>query len=265
MVKVMIHKEHIGNIPVLHLSEQETFHKELPLVIFIHGFESAKEHNLHYAYLMAEKGFRVVLPDAIYHGERESGYNPTQLMARFWEIVLTTIHELAFIKDDLVSRKLADPSRIGVAGTSMGGIVTNGALVAYDWISAGVSLMGNPSYVAYAELQLAEIKKRNMEVAFTEEDAANIIEKIKPFDLSLNPEKLANRPILYWHGMKDPIVPYQYAYRFYEGVKTGYNELDEDKIHFILDRNAGHKVSREGVLQTADWFERHLKPAVQKA
>ena len=29
--------------------------KALPLVFFIHGFTSAKEHNLHFAYLLAEK------------------------------------------------------------------------------------------------------------------------------------------------------------------------------------------------------------------
>jgi uncharacterized protein len=261
---VIIENELIGHIPVLHVSEQRAFDKEMPLIIFIHGFQSAKEHNLHYAYLMAEKGFRVLLPDVVYHGEREAGYSESQLMPRFWEIVLQSIHELAFLKDDLLARKLIDSNRIGIAGSSMGGIVTNGALAAYDWITAGVSLMGNPSYVAYAEQQIAEIKKRKLKFTLTDEEVTKVIEQLKPFDLSLNQDKLANRPLLFWHGAKDPIVPYQYAYRFYEGVKAGYNEMDK-KIDFILDQRAGHKVSREGVLRTAEWFEEHLRPAVQKA
>ncbi|AXN40170.1 prolyl oligopeptidase family serine peptidase [Peribacillus butanolivorans] len=261
---IIIEKEKIGHIPVLHLSEQSAFNQELPLIIFIHGFQSAKEHNLHYAYLMAEKGFRVLLPDVIYHGEREVGYSDSQLMPRFWEMVLQTIKDLALIKDDLLARKLIDSKRIGVAGTSMGGIVTNGALAAYDWITVGVSLMGNPSYVAYAELQIEEIKKRKVNFPITDEEVNKVIEKLKPFDLSLNQDKLSNRPLLFWHGAKDPVVPYQHAYRFYEGVKAGYNEAHE-KIDFILDQKAGHKVSREGVLRTAEWFEKHLRPAVQKA
>lgn len=261
---VIIEKELIGQIPVLHVSEQSTFNKELPLVIFIHGFQSAKEHNLHYAYLMAEKGFRVILPDVVYHGERNVGYSDSEMMPRFWEMVLQTIKELILLKDDLIARNLIDPNRIGIAGTSMGGIVTNGALAAYDWLSAGVSLMGNPSYVEYAELQIDEIKKRQIEFSLTDEDVTTALAQLKPFDLSLNRDKLAHRPLLFWHGAKDPIVPYQHAYRFYEQVKSSYNELD-DKIDFILDKRAGHKVSREGLLQTAQWFEKHLQPTIQKA
>ncbi|MGE6378845.1 prolyl oligopeptidase family serine peptidase [Peribacillus muralis] len=261
---IIIEKEQIGQIPVLHLSEQAAFHQELPLIIFIHGFQSAKEHNLHYAYLLAEKGFRVLLPDVIHHGERDSGLSDSQIMPLFWEMVLQTIKELSFLKDDLLSRKLTDPDRIGVAGTSMGGIVTNGALAAYEWITAGVSLMGNPSYVAYAELQMEEIKKRKLQFPVTDEEVGRVIEQLKAFDLSLNQDRLANRPLLFWHGAKDPIVPYQHAYQFYEGVKPGYDGVNE-RIEFILDPKAGHKVSREGVLMTADWFEKHLLSTVQKA
>ncbi|MGE7602014.1 prolyl oligopeptidase family serine peptidase [Peribacillus sp. NPDC097675] len=261
---VIIENELIGHIPVLHVSEQSTFNDELPLVIFIHGFQSAKEHNLHYAYLLAEKGFRVILPDVVYHGEREAGHSESELMPRFWEMVLQSIKELPLLKDDLLSRKLIDPTRIGIAGSSMGGIVTHGALATFDWLSAGVSLMGNPSYVSFAELQIGEIKKREIEFPLTEEEITQSIAQLKPFDLSLNRDKLANRPLLFWHGAKDHVVPYQYAYRFYEEVKSSYNEVD-DKIKFILDKRAAHKVSREGVLQTAKWFEQHLLPTIQKA
>ena len=261
---MIIEKEVIGHIPVLHVSEQSIFNKELPLVIFIHGFQSAKEHNLHYAYLMAEKGFRVILPDVVYHGERETGASESELMPRFWEMVLQSIKELPLLKDDLLSRKLIDPKRIGIAGSSMGGIVTNGALATYEWLSAGVSLMGNPSYVAFAELQIGEMKKREMDFPLSEEEISQAIAQLKPFDLSLNPDKLANRPLLFWHGAKDHVVPYQYAYRFYEEVKSSYNE-DDNRIDFILDKKASHKVSREGVIQTANWFEKHLLPTIQKA
>ncbi|MDV7765440.1 prolyl oligopeptidase family serine peptidase [Peribacillus sp. CSMR9] len=261
---IIIENEQIGHIPVLHLSEQTTFHQELPLIIFIHGYQSAKEHNLHYAYLLAEKGFRVLLPDVIHHGKRGAGLSDSQMMPRFWEMVLQTIQDISLMKDDLLSRKLIDPDRIGVAGTSMGGIVTNGAMAAYEWISAGVSLMGNPSYVAYAELQMEEIKKRKVNFPATDEEVAKVIEQLKPYDLSLNQNKLSNRPLLFWHGAKDPVVPYQHAYHFYEGVKAGYNDTNE-RIDFILDPKAGHRVSREGVLMTADWFAKYLLPTVQKA
>ncbi len=70
--------------------------KELPVVIFLHGFQSAKEHNLHYAYNMAKKGLRVLLPDAHLHGARSEELDEVQLSLRFWEIVLTSIEEMNF-------------------------------------------------------------------------------------------------------------------------------------------------------------------------
>ncbi|WP_110929068.1 alpha/beta fold hydrolase [Bacillus massiliglaciei] len=259
---IAIEKEYIKNIPVLHMGKQEVFGEKLPLIIFIHGFMSAKEHNLHYAYLLAEKGFRVVLPEAAGHGERGTGLSERQMMPRFWEIVVQTISELNEVKEDLTSRGLVDQERIGVAGTSMGGIITNGALAAYDWISAAVSLMGNPAYVSFAEYQIDAIKQAGFNLDLSDEQAAKQIAGLRPFDLTLNKEKLAGRPLLFWHGAKDATVPYDFAYRFYQNIKPSYR--DEDKISFILDKKADHKVSRKGVLAAVSWFDQHLnRPAMQ--
>ena len=81
--------------------------------------------------MLAEKGFRVVLPDAILHGERTDGRKNEALIYQFWKIVLQTIVELEEVKNDFVSKGLADPGRIGLVGTSMGGIITLGALTQY--------------------------------------------------------------------------------------------------------------------------------------
>ena len=53
---LIVTEELWGNIPLLHIVEEEFEDKQVPVVIFLHGFMSAKEHNLHYAYNMAKKG-----------------------------------------------------------------------------------------------------------------------------------------------------------------------------------------------------------------
>ena len=53
--------------------------KKYLLSIFLHGFTSAKEHNLHYAYNLAKKGIRVLLPDAHLHGVREENLDEVEL------------------------------------------------------------------------------------------------------------------------------------------------------------------------------------------
>ncbi len=51
---MIVEKEVWGNIPLLHIHNDD-MNEETPVVIFLHGFMSAKEHNLHYAYQLVKK------------------------------------------------------------------------------------------------------------------------------------------------------------------------------------------------------------------
>jgi fermentation-respiration switch protein FrsA (DUF1100 family) len=254
---IIVEKSLLKNYPHLHIVNKSEQQRKLPFIIFNHGFTSAKEHNLHYAYLLAEKGFRVILPEAIYHGERGQGLTEKNLYSHFWEIVIKTIHELNDYKEYYVNEGLADQEQIGLAGTSMGGIVTLGALTKYKWIKAAVSLMGMPAYEEYLHWQLEQMKSLGITLSFTEEQIEEQLSFIRPYDLSLQPEKLENRPLLFWHGQKDPIVPFHLTYQFYQSIKDNY-EKKPPNIHFISDAQADHKVSREGLKATVEWFEKHL-------
>nr|WP_276561615.1 prolyl oligopeptidase family serine peptidase [Bacillus sonorensis] len=256
-VVIIVDKQNISGIPFLHIVKEEKKEKALPLVFFIHGFTSAKEHNLHFAYLLAEKGMRAVLPEAAYHGERDGHLSQEKLAARFWSIVTNEIKELDVLKKHFHEADLIENGRIGVAGTSMGGIVTLGALTQYDWITAAVSLMGCPSYIGLFDEQLAFFKEKQVEIPVTEEQIARQREELKRFDLSLQPEKLQTRPLLFWHGKQDSVVPFAPARSFYESVLPQY-ENRPDLLRFIADERAGHKVSREGLLKTVEWFDTHL-------
>lgn len=254
---VIIEKKLVNEIPVLHIVKQQQMTDPLPLIFFIHGFSSIKETNLNYAYLMAEKGFRVVLPEALHHGERNTGKTERELSFHFWGIVLNTINELDGLKQAFINEGLADPERIGLAGTSMGGIITLGALRQYGWIKAAVSLMGHPAYEQLALWQLNEVEKLGIKSPLTQSDITKLLNEIRKYDLSLQPEKLQGRPLFFWHGKLDPVVPFDGAYHFYESIRQSYNEYPE-KLSFIADAHAGHKVSQEGIRSTAEWFEKHL-------
>lgn len=254
---IIVEKSLLNNNSFLHIVKQNVQHQKLPFIMFIHGFTSAKEHNLHYAYLLAEKGFRVILPEAIFHGEREQGITGTDLYSHFWEIVIKTIHELNDYKEYYVNEGLADQDKIGLAGTSMGGIVTLGALTKYQWIKVAVSLMGMPAYEKFSHWQLEQLKSLGFELPFTNEQIAEQLSILRQYDLSLHPEMLESRPLLFWHGKKDPVVPYSLAFQFYQSIKDEYKKTPEN-IHFITDEQADHKVSRQGLNATIEWFEKHL-------
>lgn len=259
---IVIENDIIGEIPLLHVVKNELLNNQLPFIIFVHGFESAKENNLHYAYLLAEKGFRVVLPEAIHHGKRSKGISKLEMNFRFWETVTTTIDELQLIKNHYERENKIDIEQIGIAGTSMGGIVTLGALTQYEWIKAAVCLMGMPYYEQFSQFQLDQLEKSGVSLPFSESEKEAIFEHLRKYDLSTQTEKLQRRPLLFWHGVKDPIVPYSYTYQFYESIKPIY-ETEQEKLQFIRDDNADHKVSREGVLGLVDWFEQFLNPSMR--
>lgn len=198
-----------------------------------------------------------MLPEALYHGERAEQLAAEELAVHFWDIVLNEITELDVLKKDFEARGLIEDERIGLAGTSMGGITTFGAMAAYDWVKAGVSLMGSPNYTAFFQQQIDHIQKQDIEIDVTKEQVDELFARLKPFDLSLHPEKLRSRPLLFWHGVQDKVVPYAPTRGFYETIKPLYSSRPEH-LQFLKDERADHKVPRYAVLETVAWFDKHL-------
>jgi fermentation-respiration switch protein FrsA (DUF1100 family) len=257
-----VEREQWGGIPLLHVATDENFEKQVPVVFFLHGHTSAKEHNLHYAYNLAEKGLRVILPDAILHGERSEEVDDVQITLRFWEIVLTSLEELKVLKEETVKRGYASEGKIGVAGTSMGGITTLGALKLYPWINAAAVMMGAPGYVQLAKAQIKQYESRGFKLPMTAEEREKIFAALEYVDLTKHLQTLNQRPLFFWHGEQDPTVPFEPTYNFYEAIREDYQEVPK-RLHFIREANAGHAVSRKGMLASVDWLADHLNVSMK--
>lgn len=252
---ITIKNETIHNIPTLHVVKAENDHtKQLPTVFFLHGYTSAKEHNLAIAYLLAEKGFRVILPDALHHGEREGDVRGKDRDVLFWNIVLQSIKEISLIKDNLQQRELIDNERIGVAGTSMGAITMYGTLSQYSWIHSAVSFMGTAYFQSFANAQIKMIEDSGH--TLEEKMKQAMLSQLKAVDLSQNLEALNERPLLIWHGEQDQVVPFDYSKALYAQLYDQYDQTD--RIQFIQEPNTSHKVTRHATLQGVDWFCTHL-------
>ena len=252
---IKVEKVYVEHIPMLIVDKLDLNNVPIPGFIFLHGFTSAKEHNLHYAYLLAEKGYRVFLPEAYLHGEREDTEMKESLSNSFWNIVISSIKELHLIKKYITEHGLAIHDCIGVGGTSMGAITTLGALTQYDWIRVGVSLMGNPAYKEFAEYQIHEFEKQGIDLGFSEEEKLNVLNKLEKLDLSYQPEKLNNRPLFFWHGEKDTVVPITGSRAFVEKLEE---KVESGLITYISDKTAGHAVTRKGLLEAVNWIEDKL-------
>lgn len=252
---IAINEHAIKDIPCLLVTEEGRQEDALPTVIYFHGFTSAKEHNLPLAFLLAKRGFRVILPDAYLHGARGKLISEEEFQMSFWEVVLKNIEELELIKSYLDERELLFHDQIGVAGTSMGGITTSAALRKFAWIKAGAILMGAPKILDFAEELISvfeqehgkEINKAEFEATFAE------LEKL---DLAQDISSLAQRPLYLWHGDADQVVPFNYSYSFYKEAKKHYN--NKGLLKFSREKGRDHKVSRPAILSTVNWFFKHL-------
>jgi len=252
---INLQREVIGEIQLLHMVKEEIADKTLPTVIYYHGFNGEKESSLTPAYKMVEKGLRVILPDSQYHGDKEGGIHPREKEVAFWEIVFKNIKELKQIKDSFVKKGLTDATRIGVGGTSMGGITTYIALAQYEWIKAGAVLMGTPNITQYGQ-QLIERFNASHKEKLAEKDVENTLQRLQQVDLSLHPEKLEQRPLFIWHGVEDNVVPVSLTDEFYEKVIKSYHS--NEKLSYLREENRMHHLSKLSMVSAAEWFEKHL-------
>ncbi len=247
-MKISVRHRFIKKIPVLEVVPEEFKLLPLPLVIYYHGWQSSKELTLTQARKMAKKGIRVILPDAMNHGERRSGPISPIPSITFWSSIQYNLVEFSqlthfFRKQDLILK-----DRIGVGGVSMGGITTCGLLTQHPEIQVAASMMGTPAPMDYVALVSKTAKERGV---FIPEDLPLLLSWIKYYDLSKKPEKLAKRPVLFWHGTEDEKIPYQEVAHFYQRIKE---EPYAENSQFITAEKERHLIRGEVMDQVAQFF-----------
>lgn len=245
-VKITVRKRVLGTLPIMEVVQHEFRNKKMPLIIYYHGWQSSKELNLTQARYLAREGFRVLLPDAMNHGDRKQPVSKIPSLT-FWQSIQANLFEFEFILDHF--RKIGVVGDvIGVGGTSMGGITTCALLTHHPEIKAAACVMGSPKPVAYKERIKAFAAKSGR---FLPADYDELVNWIPAYDLSLNPETLAGRPLLLWHGTEDNIVPYDHVAAFMKEQK------DTPNITFI-DEDEAHLVRTQTMEKITKFFVNHL-------
>lgn len=252
-MKLSIRHRYIKKIPVLEVVPEEAKNKTLPLVIYYHGWQSAKELSLTQARKLAGTGVRVLLPDAMNHGERKTGPISPIPSVTFWASIQYNIIEFAQLVRHFDKQALIESGKIGVGGVSMGGITTCALLSQHPEIKAAACMMGTPAPLRYIE----RVMERSAEMDFfVPSDLPLLLNWVANYDLSKMPEKLAERPVLFWHGTEDPKIPYEDMADFYQMVKE---ESYAKHSQFITGEGEGHLVKGEMMDIVAEFFEKELK------
>ena len=247
---ISMEKVEINHIPCLKFKPREA--KELlPTVLYYHGWGSNKENQTFKASIIACNGYQVIVPDSIYHGERNHiDHNATGIMEKyFWEVVLNSVEESKHLIGEIIRYHEADSNRIGIMGHSMGGFISSGAFCINKKIKCMINYNGSCAWVRADEIFR---KMYNQQPANEKE-----ISRLRKYDLIKHHEVLKLRPILILHGAADTSVPIDSQRIFYKEISSLYKEKPE-KLTFIeyprLDHYMGVGMLEEGIL----WFKRYL-------
>lgn len=252
---ILLIEEKINEIPVLEVVQLELKEEKLPAVFYYHGFYGEKISSLTLAYKIAAKGYRVIMPDAYYHGDRKQDVKENVLNLAFWDIVEHNIKEFETLTSHYVSEQLIDENRIGVGGTSMGGITSYGLLATYPNIKVATILMGTAYMQDYAQ-KLIDVYNKNNTEKIPEQRLEEVMQQVAGYDLSRAMTRLNERPLLIWHGEKDEVVPFAYSPKFYEQAKSLYS--NQTHLKFVREKDRSHHISRLSMREAAKWFEKYL-------
>lgn len=252
---ITIKREVINDVPILNIAKESHFSKPLPTVIYYHGFNGEKESSLTLAYKIVQKNLRVVLPDGPLHGERNPDGNPLEKTPEFWNIITLSIEEVEAIKNYLEENNMLEKGRVGLGGTSMGGMVTYCSFRKHEWIKCAAVLMGTP-FISERVDRDVNLFKEAGDLTITSEQIDQLKNMAKDLDLTKNLDTLEERPLFIWHGELDEIIPAEHSQRFYNMAKEKYK--DESNIKYIEEKDRIHNISKLSMEEAAKWFAKHL-------
>lgn len=245
-----VHHRLIEGIPVLEVVLDELRYEKLPLVIFYHGWQTSKELVLTQARKIAARGIRVLLPDAMHHGERRSGPISKIPSLTFWNSISFNLVEFDLFLHFYQKRDLILANQIGVGGLSMGGITTAALLTQHPEIQVASSLMGSLEPTTYAARIRHFAGERGI---FIPETFLQMTAWLETVDLSLAPEKVAGRPFFIWHGTEDPKIPYAHSQQF---VQKNQGAAYMKQVEFYTGQGEAHLITTDLMEQLADFYQR---------
>lgn len=224
---------------------------KVPTIIMYHGWSSDKESQRLRAFILANLGYQVLIPDAINHGDRDrlENYDAEDAAKYFWPTVLNNIEEAKKLIDYCILHCNSDPERIGVIGHSMGGFSAAGVFTYNEFIKTAVILNGSFNWRHFNQ-----IVKKGMSIDDNRFDKEE--ERLDSIDPMNNLGLIINRPVLLLHGSDDRVVSIESQRAFYREIKPLYS--DKSKIQLIEYNDLGHFVSTKMMSDTAIWFRKNL-------
>ncbi|WP_034911735.1 esterase [Erwinia sp. 9145] len=248
---IEVSTEIFAGIECLHAAPAAKRHAPLPTVVFWHGFTSSKEVYAWAAVGLANAGFRVVMPDADQHGSRYGG-DADYRLGCFWEILRQNIDETPLLETALRQQALVEGGRFAVAGASMGGMTALGAMARNPQIASVACMMGSGYFMSLSQTLFPPLTQKtpDEQTAFEARTAP-----LADYEVSHQLAKIADRPLLIWHGEADEVVPVAESVRLENAMREA--NLNQ-QLTFITEKGVGHRITPPALDTLVAFFRHHL-------
>jgi dipeptidyl aminopeptidase/acylaminoacyl peptidase len=213
-------------------------------VIVLHGAGSRKENHADYARAALAHGLVALTFDNRGHGETEGPFGEA------------VIEDLGALAAWLAARPEVDRRRIGVRGSSLGGLLAIHAAAASDDIAAAVAICPAAEWMLSVDVQrVLDGRPPPAGSALSEMrvDAPALAEWLDRNDVEDAAERMGAKPLLLIHARGDEVVPYTHSEKLYERAA-------EPKRLVLLEgghhRSAQHDPELQG--ESLRWLARSM-------
>lgn len=242
---IEVKTEQPGDYEILQAFPAGLGEQPLPTIIFYHGFTSSKLVYSYFAVALAQVGFRVVMPDAPEHGARFNGDGQARL-GQFWSILHGSLTEFSGLRDTICQAGWVAGDRLAVAGASMGGMTALGIMTRHPEVKCVASLMGSGYFTTLAHTLFPPQDEQTRE---------GVLALLAHWEVTRALPRLADRPLLLWHGEADDVVPATETFRLQQALQR--DGLDGN-LTCLWETGVRHRITPTALDATVRFFETHL-------
>lgn len=244
-----IKKVMIGKVPAVIIEPKEATNKTL---VFYHGWGSDKERQIFRGNIFVSYGYRVVLPEARYHGERnveKLDYEDKDVEGKYiLKVIMHNIEEAPSIFNYIEENYPG--SEIAVGGHSMGAITAGGLYAFKKDLKMAFIFNGINNWKELVR-GVNELKGQDK---IDEREF-----RINEFFLDMNPmdspEAFKDRPLVLFNGRNDDVINPAGQESFVKEVEKVYE--DKKLLNFKLFDMTYHQITTQ-MLEEAIKFSKEL-------
>lgn len=242
-----IDKVKIGEVPALIIEPREKTNKT---IIFYHGWGSSMKNQIFRGNIFASYGYRVILPEGRYHGERNDinlDYEDKSMEAKYiLRVIMHNIEEAPSIFN-YIEEKYPE-SQIAVGGHSMGAITAGGLYAFKKDLKMAFIFNGVNNWQVLVD-SVNKIKDQEK----IEEEEFRINEFFLDMDPMASPEIFKDRAMVLYNGKDDDVIDPRGQESFAREIEKFYS--DKKLLDFQIFDMTSHQITTQ-MLEAAIIFSK---------